>query len=421
MRVKMLLMALAVLVTAAPALAQDPGTVETGLFYRAWMWGHETQLNDWSGAGGRVGYFFLRNIELEGTVSFTRTGLTPSRHADVIPLTARLVWNYPASREIGLLLGAGYTHVNYGGDVSEKDDGVGALAGILLKSSDNLAVRLEATVDRLGRPFNPIHKGAVGNFGIQAGVSWYFGGAPRDSDHDGVPDYLDKCPGTPPGTRVDAQGCRIIEDSDHDGVPDNLDKCPNTPAGVKVDASGCPIDSDRDGVPDYLDKCPGTPAGVKVDAVGCPLDSDHDGVPDYLDKCPDTPAGTKVDASGCPIRAVFETGKRTLILEGVNFETNKAQLTPDSRAVLDKVAESLLAYPELRVEVQGHTDSRGSKALNTKLSQARAETVREYLISKGVAASRLHAKGYGPSTPIADHKTEAGRAKNRRVELVKID
>src|SRR6185437_751734 len=93
-------------------------------------------------------------------------------------------------------------------------------------------------------------------------------------------------------------------DSDGDGVPDRLDKCPGTPSGVKVDANGCPLDTDGDGIPDYLDKCP----DVKGTAAynGCPepapdMDSDGDGVPDRLDKCPNTPPGTKVDATGCPL------------------------------------------------------------------------------------------------------------------------
>src|ERR1700690_2755146 len=113
-------------------------------------------------------------------------------------------------------------------------------------------------------------------------------------------------------------------DSDGDGVVDSLDKCPNTPAGVKVDAQGCPLDSDGDGVPDYLDKCPNTPAGVKVDAQGCPLDSDGDGVPDYLDKCPNTPAGT---ADGCPPPTPAAAPEpppppKKLVLEGVILENN---------------------------------------------------------------------------------------------------
>jgi OOP family OmpA-OmpF porin len=118
---------------------------------------------------------------------------------------------------------------------------------------------------------------------------------------------------------------------------------------------------------------------------------------------------------------LFEAGKKALILEGVNFETGKADLTPESRTILDGVAESLVANVEIRVQVGGHTDSRGSAALNKRLSAARAESVRQYLISKGVAADRLTAAGFGPSKPIASNKTAAGRAQNRRVELTRLN
>jgi len=248
-------------------------------------------------------------------------------------------------------------------------------------------------------------------------------GCPIDSDGDGVADGLDKCPDTPRGVKVDREGCPI--DSDRDGVFDGPDKCPDTPRGAKVDAGGCPIDSDGDGVPDGLDKCPGTPRGVKVSADGCPIDSDGDGVTDDRDKCPDTPRGTKVDANGCPIEtpkpAVFEPGKKTLVLQGVNFATNSARLTRDSDDDLTRVAEALAANPEVRVEVGGHTDSTGTVAINTKLSKDRAKSVVDFLIGKGIVPSRLEWKGYGSSQPIADNDTAAGRARNRRVELKQID
>ncbi len=340
-----------------------------------------------------------------------------------MPLTARLVWNAPLTENLALLLGAGFTHIKYGGDFDAQGNGLDALAGLRLKAGDRVSLRLEGTVDRLHRTLNSGAQTAVGDFGLQAGVSWLFGGTPRDSDRDGVSDKLDMCPDTPRGLRVDAKGCRIIEDGDHDGVSDVLDKCPDTPAGTLVDASGCPVpvDSDGDGVFDPQDKCPNTPKGTRVDATGCPVpvDSDGDGVFDPRDKCPNTPIGTPVDANGCP--KVFEEGKKNVILEGVNFETNQAELRPESRATLDRVAESLRAYPELMIEVQGHTDSRGSAALNKKLSQARAESVRDYLIANGVAASRITANGYGPSMPVSDNNTDAGRAKNRRVELLKAE
>jgi outer membrane protein OmpA-like peptidoglycan-associated protein len=308
-------------------------------------------------------------------------------------------------------------------------------------------------------------------------------GCPRDSDQDGVLDGIDKCPNTPPGAKIDASGCPLDADrdgvadgldqcpdtpagatvnsvgcpldSDHDSVPDGLDKCPDTPAGATVDATGCPSDSDKDGVPDGLDKCPETPAGATVDANGCPKDSDNDGVPDGLDKCPNTAVGAKVDASGCPLigdvdgdgvpdnvdrcpntpphTAVDQFGcvvlfreertpgaRPSVILQGVNFQTGRSALTPESYGVLDQVAASLVANPDIRIEVAGYTDNTGSAAINRRLSSARAIAVRAYLARKGVAPSRMLARGYGPADPVATNTTAAGRAQNRRVELHKL-
>lgn len=207
-----------------------------------------------------------------------------------------------------------------------------------------------------------------------------------------------------------------VLDADKDGVPDNLDKCPNTPAGVKVDADGCPIDSDKDGVADYLDKCPDTPAGVKVDAAGCPLDSDKDGVLDYLDRCPDTPAGDKVDANGCTIPVVQPCQSIKLDIE---FDTNKADIKQAYHGELKRVADMLKKYPQATTEIEGHTDNVGSDKANLKLSERRASSVREYIINNfGINAERISAKGYGETKPIASNKTVEGRKDNRRVEAI---
>ena len=184
-------------------------------------------------------------------------------------------------------------------------------------------------------------------------------------------------------------------------------------------------DSDGDGIPDENDKCPGTPQGVAVDNRGCPKDSDNDGVYDDLDRCPNTPAGVQVGKDGCPVpstapiatKSAVVTAEGTWIYKGVQFETNSAELKPSAIPVLNEIAAGLKAQPDLRVEIQGHTDSRGSKQLNERLSQRRAESVKKYLISKGVSADRLEAKGYGPGKPVASNNTAQGRAENRRVEL----
>ncbi len=241
-------------------------------------------------------------------------------------------------------------------------------------------------------------------------------GCPLDSDGDGVPDYLDKCPNTPKGVAVDSVGCPL--DSDGDGVPDYLDKCPNTPKGMKVDSVGCPPDADGDGVPDYLDKCPNTPKGVAVDSVGCPLDSDGDGVPDYLDKCPNTPKGVKVDSVGCPLVKKI-TEKITL---NIKYATSSYEPDALSKRQLDSIAERIIAYPDTKIEIRGYTDDRSTAQKNQILSENRANGVLDYLKSKGVPANQMVAKGFGedPRYFVGDNKTEAGRAKNRRVEIESV-
>ena len=198
-------------------------------------------------------------------------------------------------------------------------------------------------------------------------------------------------------------------DSDGDGVTDDLDKCPDTPKGVVVDADGCPVDSDGDGVPDYLDKCPDTPRGAAVDANGCPLDSDGDGVYDYLDKCPGTPRGVVVDEKGCPVSFTMQ----------IEFDFDKADIRPMYHNQLKEAADFINKYPANQILVAGHTDSKGSDAYNKKLSQRRADNVRKYLVNKfGISANKLVARGYGESQPIASNDTDAGRQQNRRVEVI---
>jgi OOP family OmpA-OmpF porin len=252
-----------------------------------------------------------------------------------------------------------------------------------------------------------------------SGVAVDDDGCPLDSDMDGVADYLDNCPGTPQGVSVDANGCP--PDADKDGVADYLDRCPGTPAGVDVDVDGCPPDLDRDGVADYRDNCPGTPISASVDQNGCALDSDNDGVADYLDNCPGTPQGESVDAIGCPLPKATEsatvTDSGTWLYEDIQFDTGSAAIKSASLPVLAEIATALKENPDLKVEIQGHTDSAGNLAYNNRLSANRAEAVREHLIKQGVNPNQLTSVGYGPSLPLVSNETAEGRARNRRVEL----
>lgn len=155
-------------------------------------------------------------------------------------------------------------------------------------------------------------------------------------------------------------------------------------------------------------------------------DVDEDGVPDDQDRCPDTPMGVEVDASGCPkakpvaTKSAQVTDTGTMIYRDIKFETGKWDLKPGSYVVLEEIAGWLKSHPQLVVEIQGHTDSTGSKDYNLILSQKRAQEVIIYLKHRGIDAVRLSPQGYGSSQPVADNATAEGRSKNRRVEIKPI-
>jgi outer membrane protein OmpA-like peptidoglycan-associated protein len=250
-------------------------------------------------------------------------------------------------------------------------------------------------------------------------------GCPLDGDGDAVFDGLDKCPDTPKGCTVDKDGCQA--DADGDGVCDGVDQCPNTPKGATVDAKGCPSDADGDRVFDGIDQCAATPAGCDVDGQGCPQDADADGVCDGIDQCPNTPAGLKVDEKGCPIEVVqretelMDTGR--IRIQNINFDTGKATLKPEAYPTLDAVGTVLSQWPTLKIEIAGHTDDVGGAAANRKLSQARAQSVLDYLTGKypAIASERFTVKGYGEDKPMMPNTSDANRAQNRRVEFTVLN
>ena len=212
-------------------------------------------------------------------------------------------------------------------------------------------------------------------------------------------------------------------DADGDGIADNVDKCPNDPEDKDgfQDADGCPDpDNDADGVPDKADKCPNEPEDKDnfEDADGCPdPDNDKDGVLDPVDKCPNDPG--PADNDGCPKKYehIVVTQEKIELKQKVFFDTNKATIQPRSFSLLDEIAQVLRSRPTMTVRIEGHTDSRGKRAHNMQLSQARAESVRQHLVGLGIDPSRMQAQGYGPDQPIETNKTAAGREKNRRVEF----
>ncbi|TDE53410.1 OmpA family protein [Flavobacterium sp. GT3P67] len=243
--------------------------------------------------------------------------------------------------------------------------------------------------------------------GTPAGVSVDANGCPLDKDKDGIADYLDTCPDV--AGRAALNGC---PDTDNDGIADGNDKCPDTKMGTKVDATGCPMDNDKDGVANDLDRCPDVAGPLSL--KGCP-DSDGDGVADMDDRCP-TVKGT-IENKGCPEITKQDIQRITYLGSKIFFENNSEKLKVASLVQLDELVILINKYDASNLVIEGHADSNGSDAFNLELSQKRTESVKKYLMEKGISGSRLTAIGYGESKPIANNKTALGRAKNRRVEL----
>jgi len=233
---------------------------------------------------------------------------------------------------------------------------------------------------------------------------------PADTDHDGYIDSEDQCPAE---QGVAPRGCPA--DTDSDGVLDKDDFCPRE-AGPAP--RGCPDpDPDHDGIPLPCDQCP-KEVGVKPD--GCPIrDKDGDGIFDDKDKCVDKPETKNgfEDDDGCPDTVPDAIKKFSGVIEGIFFDKNKATIRPQSKGVLASAAKVLQTYPSISLEISGHTSSEGDAAVNQRLSQERADSVKQWLVDNGVPPERLKTRGAGPDEPIADNKTAAGREKNRRIEF----
>ena len=452
-----LLLVAGTLALAAPASAQIAGRpLEISGSAGGFVPDGRARIRSGIASQGTLGWRLTPGVVLEGHGTFGAS------HADTLPHQKHnfmqagldLRWNLrdAESRIVPYVLtGVGYGLSHTGGTPPERlargsaDIGLGVLKSFF---NQRTSLRLEVR-DVMFRERNALE--FSNHVFATAGLHFVFGGRVHDSDLDGVRNWLDTCPNTPIGAKVDTHGCPI--DSDRDSVYDGLDKCPNTPKGCTIDRNGCPSDADGDGVCDGLDRCPNTPAGATVDGNGCPKDSDGDGVLDGIDRCadtpkgcavdsvgcskdtdgdgvcegldhcPNTPAGLRVDAQGCPIEVnekevqLLDTG--TIRLQNINFDTNKATIKPESYAQLDTVGMILVQYPTLKIEIGGHTDNRGGAEHNQKLSEARAAAVLDYLTAKFplINRSQFSSKGYGLSMPIAPNTTSLGRARNRRVEF----
>jgi OOP family OmpA-OmpF porin len=357
--------------------------------------------------GARLGYNLTSRFALEGAFDYLRTEskLAP---VDVDGYLYRLegLWHLRPDAKVVPYLAAGLGVIKLDPESGNFDEDFLLDYGIGAKWALNRAIGLRADVRHIMAQHN---SPTYNNLEYTLGLVFSWGGAkatPMSAAAEPPPPQPAAAP--PPPAPVPLPPV----DEDRDGVVDSQDRCPGTPSGIPVGADGCPADRDQDGVPDSDDRCPATAPGTPVDSQGCPLDGDKDGVADAVDRCPDTPPGESVDETGCLPPPAEE---KVSIELAIAFDTNKAEIKPQYQSEVQRVAEFMKTAPKTTGEVEGHTDNVGSEKANVALSQRRADAVRDALIKLGVEASRLTAKGYGPSNPIADNKTADGRRKNRRV------
>jgi len=253
-----------------------------------------------------------------------------------------------------------------------------------------------------------------------------------DNDNDGILDVDDRCPNIAEDRDGDhdEDGCPEANrdgDRDGDGIPDSKDKCPDDPEDKDgfEDLDGCPeYDNDKDGIPDKEDQCPDDAEDKDrfEDEDGCPdPDNDKDQIPDVKDKCPNDPETYNgfQDEDGCPDKGkVIIEGSDIVILEKVQFETNSAKILPQSNEILNAVAATMKGHPEFLVmEIAGHADERSSDEHNLQLTKARAASVMDAMLKRGITAKRLVSQGYGEYCPLDSASNPAAWEKNRRVEF----
>lgn len=346
---------------------------------------------------------------------------------------------YPLNKTLSLFAETGYIHgietertiPPANNLVTERDNFLKLVAGIEISfirqkdgDKDGVIDLLDecpdtpkgALVDLKGCPFDSDGDGVFDGIdqcpNTMTGIKVDAEGCPLDSDGDGVADHMDDCPDTPAKVKVDDRGCPF--DEDNDGVYDDDDRCKGTPAGVKVDKNGCPVDSDNDGVNDDVDQCPDTPKGVSVDELGCPADGDKDGVSDALDQCPETPEGAIVDDKGC----INHSANIELInakLAPVYFNTDQSEVSSAQHQKVDELVKILKQYPEYKVNLYGHADSRGSEDYNLQLSKKRVDRVVALIKARGIADEQIRTKAFGESEADEQLETEEQMRENRKV------
>jgi OOP family OmpA-OmpF porin len=422
------------------AHAQRQGTLEFGLFARKNWFGESYALENRAGGGARLGFYLLRHLELEANGAYTPTRLkTTNGDIRVMRLNGAIHYDIPLSDHAAFILGGGYTYNKYqlrAGGVNNDmghETGPSGLVGFRFGLGSIVSIRIDGTFDYFSSPdslltFPQVEKDY--HYGLQAGLAFLFGNrgegyksGAADADGDGVNDSADQCPGTPKGTQVNSSGCPLVAAVNADSIR----------MAAQADSMRMKMHADSVAAAaraDSLRMAQEAAAQAAKDSAEAAAKANADRIAALEDSLR-TARGAALRASlrdslnaarmRDSLRVLMATPNAKLVLAGVNFATNTSTLTQSSRFILDEVAKSLNDNPDVRVEVSGHTDNTGSRALNVRLSQARAESVKQYLVDHGVAADRMEAKGYAWDRPVATNKTAAGRAMNRRTELDRLN
>jgi outer membrane protein OmpA-like peptidoglycan-associated protein len=402
----------------SPAAAQR-GALELGAFAQASYFEESLSFERGSGGGGiRLGFFPMRYLELEAEGGFVPTearGLSVS----YIPLRARLLFNLPVGDHGAFLVGGGYARNEFRRDIDTHEDGVTGLVGARLGLPGSTSIRISTSVDYIPSPSIELYPSPAlepdhnVNWNVQVGLGFLFGRGRAPAAERREPAAVAPRPDTLAvqarrdslalAARQDslraAQAARAEQDRLRDSVR-MAEQRANARQQALRDSLRLVAQQDSIRTAALRDSLRTTQNRARIAAIR-----------DSLDRM----------ALRDSLRLMMATRQTRLTLRGVNFELGKAVLLPISRDILAEVARSLVANPQVRVEVAGHTDSTGSRALNERLSLARAEAVKAFLIENGVAADAMTVQGYASTQPVASNRTASGRAQNRRVELRRID
>lgn len=355
--------------------------------------------------GLRIGYFPLRYLGIEAEGAFIPTAVdSTDQTARIYGGRGSLVGQLPYTITPFVLFGAGALGLTSDATALGNDVDPAIHIGLGAKLYVNRRVHVRLDVRDYLTPRRGVDGGATNWIEATLGIGLTLG-RQKDYDHP----RTEPAPKPPP-----------IADTDGDGWFDDDDACPKE-SGVEPNGCPPPPDRDDDGIADTEDRCPEQP-GIEPD--GCPdLDPDEDGILTSTDACPDEPETHNgfEDSDGCPDEVPEEVARFEGTLQGVTFDLDSARLTKDSEKTLDAAVKVLEKYPDINVEISGHTDSSGRREHNLELSRERADAVVKYLADHGIAGARLQTRGAGPDEPIDTNKTKQGRANNRRIEFRVLD